>query len=262
MPKVSADQLLVRRGLAESRDKARALIMAGLVYAGEIRVEKAGQLMDGESPLAVRETLPFVSRAGKKLEQALDAFAVEPAGLVAADVGSSTGGFTDCLLQRGAAKVYAVDVDTRQLDWRLRQDGRVVPVEKNARFLAPEDFPEPPSLIVMDVSFISILKILPALKKVLPGGGTLLALIKPQFEARRLQVGAKGIIRDPAVRREVLERVVRGAEESGFFLKGLVRCATRGQKGNIEFFARFSGQAETLSPEALQALFKEVDGDE
>jgi len=262
MPRVSADQLLVRRGLAGSRDKARALIMAGLVYAGEIRVEKAGQLMDGESPLAVRETLPFVSRAGKKLAQALDAFAIDPAGVVAADVGSSTGGFTDCLLQRGAAKVYAVDVDTRQLDWRLRRDSRVVPIEKNARFLAPGDFPEPPSLVVMDVSFISILKILPALKRILPAGGTLLALIKPQFEAERSRVGAKGVIRDPAVRRDVLDRVARGAQESGFFCGGLVRCATRGQKGNIEFFARFGGEAADLSPEALRALFKEVDEDE
>ena len=181
-----------------------------------------------------------------ELAQALDAFGVDPAGKVAADVGASTGGFTDCLLQRGARTVYAVDVDTKQLDWRLRCDKRVVLIEKNARNLIPRDFKERPDIVTLDVSFISILKVLPALKNILTGvegragGSALLTLIKPQFEADRGQVGKGGIVRDPAVHAKVLERVVIGAEEAGFRAQGLLRCATRGRTGNSEFFAHFS----------------------
>jgi 23S rRNA (cytidine1920-2'-O)/16S rRNA (cytidine1409-2'-O)-methyltransferase len=274
MLKQRADQLLVSRGLAASLEKARAMIMAGLVSSCGERVERAGTILDAEAALGVKETLLYVSRAGAKLAQALDAFGVDPAGKVAADVGASTGGFTDCLLRRGARKVYAVDVNTKQLDWRLRRDERVVLVEKNARNLVPGDLKERPDIITLDVSFISILKVLPALKNVLTGvgaraggsrgegagdraragrggrggedagervsDGVLLALIKPQFEADRGQVGKGGVVRDPAVHAEVLERVVIGAEEAGFRAQGLLRCATRGRTGNSEFFAHFS----------------------
>jgi len=233
--KERADKLLVRRGLAPTWEKAQALIMAGLVFSGPAKVPKPGSLLDEDAGLALKDTLPFVSRGGLKLAEALDRFAVDVREKTAVDVGASTGGFTDCLLQRGARKVYAVDVDTTQLDWKLRNDPRVVLIEKNARYLVPGEIPEPPDLVTVDVSFISLLKVLPALAAV-PGGWLLLALVKPQFEAGRREVGKKGIVRDPAVHADVLDRVVRGARETGFTLRGLIRCSTRGQKGNVEFF--------------------------
>lgn len=260
--KERADKLLVDRGLAPSQDQARRLIMAGLVYSGEERVDKPGVPMDAAKALSIRETPPFVSRAGAKLAQALDAFGIDPAGKIAADIGASTGGFTDCLLGRGARLVYAVDVDTKQLDWGLRGDPRVVLVEKNARALVPEDFPRAPKIVSMDVSFISVLKILPALRAVLAPGGVLVVLIKPQFEAPPSKVGKGGIVRDPAVRAEVVERVIQGAAESGFILGGLVRSTTRGRTGNVEFLARFSRKGAGPGPEALSALIREVVADE
>ena len=293
MLKQRADQLLVSRGLAESLEKARAMIMAGLVSSRGQRIEGAGTRLDIDTVLGVKETLPYVSRAGTKLAQALDAFGVQPTGKVAADIGASTGGFTDCLLRRGARTVYAVDVNTKQLDWRLRCDGRVVLVEKNARNLVPGDFKERPDIITLDVSFISILKILPALKNVLtgvgagadgsggkgvddrpragrggrgtktagerPGDGVLLALIKPQFEADRGRVGKGGIVRDPAVHAEVLERIVIGAGEAGFRVQGLLRCATRGRTGNSEFFAHLSLSGKRNAVGSV--CIKEVIGD-
>jgi 23S rRNA (cytidine1920-2'-O)/16S rRNA (cytidine1409-2'-O)-methyltransferase len=273
MKKERADKVLVERGLAETLPKAQAFIMAGLVSLGGKRVEKPGLPIDPQAALEVEKPLPYVGRGGLKLEQALDAFAVDVRGRVCADIGSSTGGFTDCLLQRGAARVFAVDVDIRQLDARLRRDPRVIPLEKNARNLVPADFPERPSLAVMDVSFISILKILPALRLILgskdkpgrrkwfteqrseslpppiPGlsevavlpaaAPLLLTLIKPQFEAEKGRVGKKGIVHDPALHAEVLARVAEEAAGSGLALRGLVRCSTRGQKGNQEFFAQW-----------------------
>lgn len=260
--KERADKLMVDRGLAPNLEKARALLMAGLVSSGRERVTKAGTLMDVDKPLAVKAKPPFVSRAGAKLAQALDAFGIDPAGKVAADIGASTGGFTDCLLGRGARLVYAVDVDTKQLDWKLRGDPRVVMIEKNARSLVPADFPRAPKIVSMDVSFISVLKILPALKSILAPGGVLVVLVKPQFEAPASKVGKGGIVRDPAVRAEVLERVIRGAAASGFVLGGLVRCSTRGRTGNVEFLARFSKKGVGPGPEALAALIREVVTDE
>lgn len=168
--KSRADEVLLDRGLAPDLAEARALIMAGVVFSGESRVEKAGRPLDREAPLEVRKPPPFVSRAGLKLAAALDRFGVDPTGLAALDVGSSTGGFTDCLLQRGARRVTAVDVDIRQLEPRLRADPRVTTLQKNARALEPGDIPEPPDLAVMDVSFISVLKILPALRRILTRG--------------------------------------------------------------------------------------------
>jgi 23S rRNA (cytidine1920-2'-O)/16S rRNA (cytidine1409-2'-O)-methyltransferase len=260
--KERADKLLVDRGLAPSLERARAMLMAGVVTSGGERVTKAGMLLDVARPLEAKVPQPFVSRAGAKLAQALDAFGIDPAGKTAADIGASTGGFTDCLLDRGARLVYAVDVDTKQLDWKLRGDPRVVLVEKNARSLVPADLPRAPKIVSMDVSFISVLKILPALKEVLAPGGVLVVLIKPQFEAPPSKVGKGGIVRDPAVRAEVLERVIRGAEESGFVLGGLVRSATRGRTGNVEFLARFSRKGAGPGPDALDALIREVVADE
>ena len=307
--KERADILLVGRGLAETRQKAQALIMAGLVSSAGRRVEKPGQLIDPDTPLLADKPLPYVGRGGLKLEQALDAFEVGVRGRICADIGSSTGGFTDCLLQRGAARVYAVDVDIRQLDDRLRRDPRVVTLEKNARRLVPADFAEPPSLAVMDVSFISILKILPALRAILspaadaPARGgpatagapgltresmsvviargnmprasgepkarpmaeqssplpILLTLVKPQFEAGRGNVGKKGIVRDPAVHVEVLTRIAAEAAPLGFALRGLVRCAARGQKGNQEFFARWApGGMEPAAEDVIKWIREAV----
>jgi 23S rRNA (cytidine1920-2'-O)/16S rRNA (cytidine1409-2'-O)-methyltransferase len=255
--KERADELLVKRGLAPSREKAQALIMAGLLFSGDLNILKPGSLVDEAADLTLKDRLPFVSRGGLKLTEALDRFAVDARGKTAVDIGSSTGGFTDCLLQRGARRVYAVDVDTKQLDWKLRGDPRVALIEKNARYLAPDDLPEPPDIITLDVSFISLLKVLPALKEI-PGAWLLLALIKPQFEAGRRDVGKKGIVRDPAVHQEVLERVVDGAREIGFALRGLIRCSTRGQKGNVEFFGCWAKTGRDTGREPEQIWIKEA----
>jgi 23S rRNA (cytidine1920-2'-O)/16S rRNA (cytidine1409-2'-O)-methyltransferase len=236
--KERADKLLVKRGLAATRELAQALIMEGLVSSGGLTILKPGGLVDEAAGLSLKDKSPFVSRGGLKLAEALDRFSVDVRDKVAVDIGSSTGGFTDCLLQRGARKVYAVDVDTKQLDWKLRGDARVVLVEKNARYLEPGDLPEPPGLITVDVSFISLLKVFPALRGI-PGDWPLLALVKPQFEAVRREVGSKGIVRDPAVHEAVLRRTVDGARREGFVLNGLFRSSTRGQKGNLEFFGRW-----------------------
>jgi 23S rRNA (cytidine1920-2'-O)/16S rRNA (cytidine1409-2'-O)-methyltransferase len=267
MKKERADKLLVEQGLAETRGKAQALIMAGLVSTAGQRIEKAGQPLDPEIPLAVEKPLPYVGRGGFKLEQALDEFKVDPSGRICADIGSSTGGFSDCLLQRGAARVFCVDVDIRQLDDRVRRHPLVRTIEKNARNLIPGDFPESPSLIVMDVSFISVTKILPALRAVfeaapaLPNGPAplLLSLIKPQFEAGKGQVGKRGVVRDPELHAEVLTRIAAEAAALGFILEGLVRCSTKGQKGNQEFFARLTpGGMEPPAAEVIKWIREAV----
>jgi 23S rRNA (cytidine1920-2'-O)/16S rRNA (cytidine1409-2'-O)-methyltransferase len=255
--KERADKLLAGRGLAPSWEKAQALIMAGLVTSGGRPVRKSGDLVDAEAPLEVAPTLPFVGRGGLKLEEALERFGVDVRGLVALDIGASTGGFVDCLLKRGAAKVYAVDVDVKQLDWGLSKDPRVVAIEKNARSLVPEDIPEPPDIVTMDVSFISVLKILPALRAV-PGGWTLVSLVKPQFEAGPKDVGRKGVVRDASVHAGVLARVVGGARELGFGPAGLMRCSTHGQKGNVEFFVRWVPGDPDLNADLVEAWIKEA----
>lgn len=255
--KERADKLVAARGLAPSREKAQALIMAGLVTSGGRAVRKSGELIDPEAPLEITEHLPFVSRGGLKLREALEHFGVDVRGLVALDIGASTGGFVDCLLQRGAAKVYAVDVDTKQLDWNLSKDLRVVLVEKNARQLAAADIPEPPGIITMDVSFISVLKILPALKGI-PGDWALVSLIKPQFEAGPGDVGRRGVIRDPGVHDEVLTRVLAEARTLGFGCRGLMRCSTHGQKGNVEFFAWWVKGTPDLNADLVPAWIKEA----
>ncbi len=255
--KQRADKLLAGRGLAPSREKAQALIMAGLVTSGGRPVGKAGELLDAEARLEVAHPLPFVSRGGLKLEEALDRFGIDVAGLVGLDIGASTGGFVDCLLKHGAARVYAVDVDTKQFDWGLGKDPRVVRIEKNARTLSADDLPELPGIVTMDVSFISVLKILPALKAI-PGEWTLVSLIKPQFEAGPKDVGKKGVIRDAAVHADVLARVVAGARELGFGLAGLIRCSTHGQKGNVEFFARWVKGSPDINADLIPAWIKEA----
>jgi len=255
--KERADKLLAGRGLAPSREKAQALIMAGSVTSAGRPVRKPGELLDAEAPLEIEKSLPFVGRGGLKLEEALDRFGIDVRSLVGFDVGASTGGFVDCLLKRGASRVYAVDVDTRQLDWSLTKDPRVVAIEKNARELAPADIPEAPGIITMDVSFISVVKILPALASI-PGDWTIVSLIKPQFEAGPKDVGKKGVVRDPSVHAEVLTRVVAGARALGFGLKGLIRCSTHGQKGNVEFFAWWVKGTPDLNADVVPAWIKEA----
>ena len=255
--KERADKVVLSRGLAESPEKAQALIMAGLVTAGGRKVEKPGELLDTEVPLAVEGGIPYVSRGGLKLAEALEAFAVRVAGKVAADLGASTGGFTDCLLQRGARAVYAVDVSTSQLDWRLRRDPRVVPLEKNARYLSIEDFPERPDIVTMDLSFISVLKVLPAVRQFL-ADGDVLGLLKPQFEVGKGQVGKRGVVRNPLQHEEVLDRLLQGARELGFGVRGLHGCKVRGQRGNREFFVHWTLTGPSLSPEKARELVREV----
>src|SRR6185295_19160596 len=209
MPKPRADQLLVDRGLAESRAKAQALILAGLVFSGERKIEKAGQALAPDAPLSVRgKDRPWVSRGGIKLAHALDHFGWEVTGATALDVGASTGGFTDVLLQRGEAKVFAVDVGTNQLAWGLRQDSRVVVHEQtNARYLTGEIVTEPVDLITCDASFIALAKVLDTALDFAKPGGRLIALIKPQFEAGRAEIGKGGVVRDPAVHARVCDEV-------------------------------------------------------
>ena len=261
MAKDRADKVMVLQGLAPSQEKAQALIMSGLVYAGERRIEKPGRPTAADEPLRLLAVLPYVGRGGLKLERALDVFGIEVAGRVAADLGASTGGFTDCLLQRGARKVYAVDVDTRQLSGRLAADPRVVRIQKNARALAPADFAERVEVATMDLSFISILKILPAVAAFL-GAGNLVALVKPQFEAGRRQVGKKGIVRDAGVHEEVLVRIAEEAARLGFGARGLYASPIRGQRGNREFFIHWTLGREAMSADAVRARVKEIIRDE
>jgi len=260
-PKERADVVVVSRGLAPSRQKAQALIMAGLIVCRGQKITKPGQLIGIDQELSCLERIPYVSRGGMKLAGALDAFKISVKEKIAADLGASTGGFTDCLLQRGAKKVYAVDVDTRQMDCRLRQDARVILIEKNARYLTRDDFGEQLDIVTLDLSFISVLKVLPALADFL-GKGKLLALIKPQFEVGKGQVGKKGIVRDPALHEEVLARISEQSDKIGFKLRGLTRSSIRGQKGNREFFVYWSRGRDSLSKSEIENMVKREVWDE
>lgn len=232
------DTLLVALGLADSREKARALVMAGSVLVDDAPAAKPGQLVPAGSKVRLRESLRYVSRGGLKLEAALDALQVDPARLTAVDVGASTGGFTDCLLQRGAAHVYAIDVGYGQLAWKLRQDSRVTVIERtNVRNLAGLPGDVQVDLAVVDVSFIGLDLVLPAVARVLRPGGQAIVLIKPQFEAGKGRVGKGGVVRDPAVHREVLARVLGWAVSHGWTVEGLLRSPITGPKGNVEFLA-------------------------
>ncbi len=240
------DQLLFHRGLVPSREKARRAVMAGSVLVDGRRVDKPGTPTRDDAELALLAPAePFVSRAGRKLAHALDHFRLDPAGLVCLDVGASTGGFTDCLLQRGAARVYALDVGYGQLDFSLRNDPRVVVMERvNARHLEPSGLPEPCDLITVDVSFISLTKVVPALLPHLAEGGRLLPMIKPQFEAGRRQVGKGGIVRDQHLRRRILERRVADLEGLGLRGQGVFDSPVTGAGGNREAFALFMAPSE------------------
>ncbi len=229
------DQILVERGLAESREKAKALILAGAVFVDGQKADKAGHSIAVTSRIEITGRMPYVSRGGFKLEAALDRFGIDPRGRVCLDAGASTGGFTDVLLQRGAARVYAVDVGTGQLDWKLRNDPRVVVKEGiNARYLKPEDIGEPVDLAVCDVSFISLALVLPAVAGLLKENGEMVALVKPQFEAGRGQVGKGGIVRDPELHRAAVERVAGAAHALGF-KTDTMESPILGAEGNKEF---------------------------
>ncbi len=238
MAKKRIDQLLVERGLAESRTKAQALVMAGLVFQETRRIDKPGQQVPEDKPVEVKgQEHPWVSRGGLKLEKALAAFDLDPAGRVCLDVGASTGGFTDVLLSGGAARVYAVDVGHGQLAWKLRQDERVVVLEKtNARYLSREEVPEPVSLIVCDASFIGLATVLPAPLALAAPGARLIALIKPQFEVGKARVEKGGVVRDPALHREVCDYIAAwlGAQ-AGWRVRGLTESPIQGPEGNREF---------------------------
>lgn len=243
-PKIRLDRLLVARGLAESRTFARALIMAGRVYSGGGRLDKPGQALPADAPLEVRKPAhPWVSRGGVKLAHALDHFRIDPAGVVALDLGASTGGFTDVLLARGAARVYAVDVGRGQLAWKLRCDPRVIVLERtNARHLTPEIVPEKVELIVGDVSFISLKVALPAALALAAPGTLLVALIKPQFELGKGRVGKGGIVREPALHAEACEAIRAWlGSRPGWSVLGLTESPITGADGNREFLiaARF-----------------------
>ncbi len=235
--KTRLDVALFERGLAKSREEARALVLAGQVYLGEVKALKAGQFVTEETQISVRgETCPFVSRGGYKLQKAMDVFPITLDQKVCADIGASTGGFTDCMLQHGAKKVYAIDVGYGQLDWKLRSDERVVVLERtNARYMEPGWFAEALDFASIDVSFISLDKILPPLLPCLAPGGQVVALIKPQFEAGRDKVGKHGVVSEEETHIEVVERMLGVSRASGFCVRGLSYSPIRGPKGNIEF---------------------------
>ncbi len=237
-PKSRLDRLLVERGLVDSREKAQARILAGQILVDDQKVEKCGALVSQGATLRLLGEPPkFVSRAGLKLEDALDHFRIDPKGKVCLDIGASTGGFTDCLLQRGAAKVFAVDVGTNQLDWKLRRDSRVVVMEKtNARYLTFEQIANRVALVTLDVSFISANLVLPRLPPLLETEAEILVLVKPQFEVGRGQVGKGGIVRDPRLRQQALDKVFRKVVELGFGQVASVESALPGASGNREYF--------------------------
>jgi 23S rRNA (cytidine1920-2'-O)/16S rRNA (cytidine1409-2'-O)-methyltransferase len=231
------DLLLLAQGLAPSRERAQALVLAGQVRVGGAKVDKAGTQVSVDASIEiVGDTLRYASRGGLKLEGALEDFGVSSRGRVCMDVGSSTGGFTDCLLQNGARKVYAVDVTIDQLDWKLRQDSRVVTVEKNARYLKPEDIGEAVEFVTVDVSFISVSKIVGPITAAASAGADFLILIKPQFELDKRDVGKGGIVRDPALHQKAIESVVSAAAESGLEILGVRPSRLTGTEGNQEFF--------------------------
>jgi 23S rRNA (cytidine1920-2'-O)/16S rRNA (cytidine1409-2'-O)-methyltransferase len=235
--RVRADLALVERGLAPTREKARALILAGQVLDGDRPVDKAGDLVGAQAALRLRgEPMPFVSRGGLKLAHALSTFGLDVQGLIAVDVGASTGGFTDCLLQRGARRVYCIDVGHGQLDWKIASDPRVVVIDRtNIRLMPPQRVPEPCALAVVDVSFISLRLVLPVLPALLHPGAPVVALVKPQFEVGRAKVGKGGIVRDEADRQRALDEVKAVARGLGYQVLGETTSPITGGKGNVEF---------------------------
>lgn len=250
------DVLLVSLGLAESRAKAQATIMAGEVYVNGQKADKSGMEVDITSNIEVRgSACPYVSRGGLKLEKALKNFGVDPTGYVCSDSGASTGGFTDCLLQQGASKVFAIDVGYGQLAWKIRNDPRVVVMERtNIRYVTHEQIPEEMDVAVADLSFISLRLILGAVGALLKPEGEMVCLVKPQFEAGKDKVGKKGVVRDPAVHAEVLREFLRYAPECGFGVRGLDFSPIRGPEGNIEYLAWLKKGAESIPEPDIDAL--------
>ena len=257
--KMRLDVLMAERGLAESRQKAQATIMSGCVFVDGQRVDKPGTAVPSEAAVEVRgNALRYVSRGGLKLEKAMELWPIDLHGAVCMDIGASTGGFTDCMLQNGADKVYAVDVGYGQLAWKLRSDERVVCLERtNARYLTHQEVPEEPDFASVDVSFISLKLILPAIAGLLREGGHVVCLIKPQFEAGKEKVGKKGVVRDPAVHREVLEHFLEYAKENSFTILGINYSPIRGPEGNIEYLGYLRRGEDPSSIPDLEQLVEE-----
>lgn len=248
---IRLDKAVFERGLAESREKAQALIMSGSVYVDGQKALKSGTPVTEQNKIEVRgAALRYVSRGGLKLEKALKVFDVRPEGMTVLDIGASTGGFTDCLLQNGAAHVFSIDVGYGQLAWNIRQDKRVTVMERtNIRYVTPEQIGCRPQLAVIDVSFISLRLVLPVVKKLLCENGQVICLVKPQFEAGREKVGKKGVVRDPQVHKEVLDAFVNTARELGFFVCGLDYSPIKGPEGNIEYLGWLSASEQSAIPE-------------
>ena len=257
------DILLVQRGLFESREKAKAAIMAGLIFSGSQRLDKAGTKVSVDTHLEVKgNTLPYVSRGGLKLEKAVELYPINLSNAVMVDIGASTGGFTDCALQHGAAKVFAIDVGYNQLAWKLRQDPRVINMEKqNIRTVTPVQLGELSDFISIDVAFISLDKVLPVATTLLKDTGSLVALIKPQFEAGKELVGKGGIIREKSTHKLVLDRILHIAIDCGLYLHGLTYSPIKGMEGNIEFLGYFTKQEEgslDITEELITATVEEA----
>ena len=254
------DILLVQAGLAGGRDRAKALIMAGQVYADGVQMTKPGQEVERSAALEVRENpIPWVSRGGLKLQKALEIFPISLTDAACADIGASTGGFTDCMLSHGAARVYAVDVGYGQLAWKLREDPRVISLERtNARYLTAAQIPQSLDFIGADVSFISLSLLFPVFHTLLAQKGQAVCLVKPQFEAGREKVGKNGVVRDPAVHLEVLERICKQATGQGFSLRGLSFSPVRGPRGNIEYLLYLSNDedAENFGEELIKSIVR------
>lgn len=259
MSKTRLDVLLTERGLCESRQKAQAAIMAGLVTVNGMKVTKAGAAIADEDVLEVKgPAIPYVSRGGLKLEKAMKLWNIDLSGKACADIGASTGGFSDCMLQCGAGKVYAVDTGYGKLDWKIRTDPRVIALERtNARYLTREQVPDELDFASVDVSFISLRLILPALRGVLKDGGEVVCLVKPQFEAGRENVGKKGVVRDPTVHLQVLEQFLIHARENGFSVKDITFSPIKGPEGNIEYLGYITTRDTPLQEFALKELVRE-----
>ena len=256
MSKIRLDQYLCQNGLVQSRERAKALIMSGIVFVNEQKVDKAGEMIAPDAKVEVRgHDIGYVSRGGLKLEKAMQVFPMRPDGKVCMDIGASTGGFTDCMLQNGAVKVYAVDVGYGQLAWSLRTDARVINMERtNIRNVKPEDLTEPVAFFSVDVSFISLKHIFPVADAICTPDAVGVCLVKPQFEAGREKVGKKGVVRDPAVHLEVLEHFLEHAKESRFTVLGLTYSPIRGPEGNIEYLGYLSRAEEESPVHDLKAL--------
>lgn len=255
------DVLLIERGFFESREKAKAVIMAGEVFVNGQREDKAGSKFDKDAEIEVKgKVLKYVSRGGLKLEKAVEVYGIDLENKVCIDIGSSTGGFTDCMIQHGAVLVYAIDVGTNQLAWKLREDPRVVSMEKtNIRYVTEDQLPQKADFASVDVSFISLTKVLPSAICLLKEEAEIVCLIKPQFEAGREKVGKKGVVRDFAVHREVIEMVVNFSIELNFLIKGLTFSPVKGPEGNIEYLLYMEKQKERMSEQAIHNILTDIE---